>query len=127
MHSEKNVSEFNPRKCDCDYCRKHGCMYVSDPRGSVDINIKNIDDLNKYRQGSNLADLYVCKRCGVSPLLTFESEGNLYAALNAPCFDSFPELGDAVAVSPKKLNAEEKINRWCSLWIPEVRIHYENA
>ena len=127
MHSEKHVSEFNPRKCDCNFCLKHGCMFVSDPEGSVDIRIKNTEALNKYRQGSGLAEMFVCKQCGVAPLFTFEHENGLYAVLNALCFDSNTGFGDTVEVSPKKLGNDEKIRRWLTLWIPDVRIQFDNV
>lgn len=102
-------------------------MAVSDPNGSVEVAIKNSNDLSIYKQGSHQADIYVCKQCGVIVLISCQNEDNLYAALNARSFDRFPEFDQPVVVSPKKLGDVEKKNRWLSLWIPNVDINYKNV
>lgn len=102
-------------------------MAVSDPNGFVEIMIRDSNDLSIYKQGSHQADIYLCKQCGVNVVITFQNEGNLYAALNARSFDRFIEFDKPVVVSPKILGNLEKSNRWLSLWIPNVNINYANA
>ncbi|MGB7291149.1 MAG: hypothetical protein WBD99_03140 [Thermodesulfobacteriota bacterium] len=46
---------YNPRACDCDFCRKHAASYVSDPSGKLIIMVENETNLTKYRQGSGIA------------------------------------------------------------------------
>ncbi len=45
-----------------------------------------------------------------------EIDGLLRGAVNARLLEAFPLLEKPVPVSPKKLGAEEKTERWGSLW-----------
>lgn len=47
---------YHPRACDCDFCRKHGAAYISDPQGAVRIQVKDAQQLGRYRQGSGIAE-----------------------------------------------------------------------
>src|SRR5580698_7622194 len=73
---------YMPRACDCDFCRKHGAAYVSDPRGSLLIEIADEREVAMYRQGSQLAEMLVCRICGVLVGACYRSEGHVYATVN---------------------------------------------
>lgn len=47
-------ASYQPRACDCDFCRKHAAAYVSDPDGALRIRARP-GALGLYRQGSGKA------------------------------------------------------------------------
>src|SRR5437762_851279 len=51
MTLTQTAASYIPRACDCDFCRKHSAAYVSDPKGSLSIKVKDNDALGAYRQG----------------------------------------------------------------------------
>ena len=113
---------YHPRTCDCDFCRKHGASYLSDPRGSVRILIKDEQSIGKYRQGSELADFLYCKNCGVLVAALYENEGRLYAAVNAAAVAARADFAEARPVSPKSLSGTEKAQRWQDAWFADVTV-----
>jgi hypothetical protein len=113
---------YNPRACDCDFCRKHGASYVSDPHGSLFIRIKETRDRLQYRQGSGLADCLLCRNCGVLVAVFYRSGKQLYAAVNAKVVDVRANFGAEQPVSPKKLSDREKVARWQEIWFSNVSV-----
>ncbi len=109
-----------PRACDCDFCRKHGAAYVSDPAGRLSVSADRADTLRDYRQGSNNARFLICGHCGVLVAVVFDNGPRLYGAANARCFDGHAGLASPVPASPQTLGAEEKMARWVALWVPDV-------
>ena len=64
----RDASEINPRACDCDFCYKHGAQYVADPKGRVEISVRDKSDLVSYGQPGQLT------RC----LLRHYTEGHFF-------------------------------------------------
>lgn len=112
---------YNPRACDCDFCRAHGAAYLSDPGGKLVIRVKDPASLGRYRQGSGTAACLFCKSCGVLIGVACEIDGELYATVNVRAVHG-AEFGPEQTVSPKTLTAEEKIRRWREAWFSGVRI-----
>jgi len=111
-----------PRACDCDFCRKHGAAYISDPQGSVRIQVKDAQQLGKYRQGSGIAECLICRNCGVLVGVVYVDNRRLYAGINCKVIDGNPGFAEAVPVSPKTLPDDEKVGRWKDLWFADVCI-----
>lgn len=114
-------SSRHPRACDCDFCRKHGAAYVSDPQGSLRLKIDDRSRTNAYRQGSDLAEMLLCTRCGVLVGALYRSAGRIYATLNVRVLEG-ASFGAEQTVSPKKLGADDKISRWRELWFSDVKV-----
>jgi len=113
---------YNPRACDCDFCRKHGAAYVSDPQGSMRMQVKDAHQLNKYHQGSGLADCLICRNCGVLVGIVHRADERLYGAINSKVMDGSSRFGEEMPVSPKTLPDDEKIKRWKNLWFADMSI-----
>jgi len=113
-------AEYAPRRCDCDFCRKHGASYLADPAGTLRIEVKNPSTLSKYRQGSSTADCLVCGTCGVLVAITMECGGQCYGVVNVSVIDGDVGFGESKIVSPRALSAEEKVARWKQLWFARV-------
>jgi hypothetical protein len=118
----RDPSAVNPRACDCDFCQKHGAAYVSDPRGSLDIRIKDEGEVGRFQQGSEIAEMLLCRRCGVLVAALFRDVDRLFGTLNVKALDRRADFGTAVPASPKSLAPDEKTGRWRELWFPDVRV-----
>jgi hypothetical protein len=118
----REPSAVNPRACDCDFCQKHGAAYVSDPRGSLDIRIGDEREVNRFQQGSETADMLLCRRCGVLVAALYRDADRLFGTLNVQALDCRADFGAQVPVSPKSLAADEKTKRWRELWFQDVSV-----
>jgi hypothetical protein len=118
----RDPSAVNPRACDCDFCQKHGAAYVSDPRGSLDIRIEDERAVSRFQQGSEIAEMLLCRRCGVLVAALYRDGDRLFGTLNVKALDRRADFGANAPVSPKLLAAEEKTKRWRALWFPDVRL-----
>src|SRR5882724_8916986 len=100
---------YQPRACDCAFCRKHGAAYISDAQGSLRIRIKDQRRSSTYRQGSELAELLLCTQCGVLVGALYRTEARIYATVNARVIEGAEGFGPEQAVSPKTLSSEAKV------------------
>jgi len=113
---------YQPRACDCGFCRKHGAAYISDAQGSLRIRIKDQGRSGTYRQGSELAEMLLCTQCGVLVGALYRAEGRIYATVNVRAIEGAERFGVQQPVSPKKLSADAKISRWKDLWFSSVEL-----
>jgi hypothetical protein len=112
----------HPRACDCDFCRKHGAAYISDPNGSLTLRIKHAGDSATYHQGSGQAEFILCRTCGVLVAVLLRSNVGLHGAVNVKALEGFERFAAERPVSPKKLSGSEKVQRWQDVWFPNVQV-----
>ncbi|MFC5300276.1 GFA family protein [Azospira restricta] len=118
---------YGPRACDCDFCRKHGAAYFSDPDGSLRVMVGDARFLGRYRQGSGIAECLLCTNCGVLLGVAYREDERLYAAINYRVVEGGVVFGEAQPVSPKTLTANEKVRRWKALWFADVALVGDSA
>jgi len=123
----KDLSDYIPRACDCDFCIKNGAAYISDPQGKLHITIQNSEEVSWYKQGARLVELVICKKCGVLVAVTYSDNGTVYGGLNAKTLANRENLSPSQTASPKLLSSQEKINRWKKIWFSGVAIARENV
>jgi hypothetical protein len=116
---------YNPRACDCDFCRKHGAAYVSDPQGSLRVRIENSRQTLKYRQGSGQVDCLICSRCGVLVGAFYRSGERNFGVVNARALDAAVTFGSERTVSPKALSDTDKAQRWQEIWFADVSMEQD--
>jgi len=115
-------ASYSPRACDCDFCRKHGAAYVSDPEGALRIRIADDALTARYRQGSAQAEMLLCRRCGVLVGALYSAGGRCYGTVNASALEPAVRFGTVSVVSPQQLSATEKAVRWQNIWFANVSI-----
>jgi hypothetical protein len=115
---------YNPRACDCDFCRKHGAAYISDPSGHLRIKINSESDVRRYRQGSGAAECLLCVNCGVLVTVLYRTGQVTYGAVNSRVTSDPTVFGEVNAVSPKMLLPSEKVKRWQDIWFCNVDVRY---
>lgn len=113
-------ASYEPRSCDCDFCRMHGAAYISDPRGRLRIRIKEENHFGRYRQGAEKADMLLCASCGVLVGACYQETDQLFGVVNVRILSG--EFGTPVNASPKRLGPEEKTQRWKKIWFGDVRL-----
>ena len=111
---------YSPRACDCSFCQKHDAAWLSDPKGSMTVSVRDSSALIKYRQGDNIADFLLCANCGVLVGVVFEEQGVLYSVVNSKAVDGSPSFGIGTVVSPRLLDVDQKRSRWKELWFKDV-------
>ena len=120
----KLLGDFVPRACDCDYCTRHRAAWVSDPAGQLQIHAGTAK-LQRYRQGSGQAEFLLCRDCGVLVAVIAQGDdGRLFGAVNRNAFDQRDAFVTETVVSPQRLAAETKLERWSHLWTP-AKLHSE--
>jgi hypothetical protein len=115
------ASSYSPRACDCEFCRRHGAAWVSDPQGSLRIHVRDQRDTGRYRQGAGIAEMLLCRNCGVLVAALWQGP-QLLGVVNANVLEGRDSLPAVQPVSPKILSAEAKMNRWQKIWFADVRL-----
>ena len=118
---ERAPAAYAPRACDCEFCRKHGAAWVSDPQGSLAVHIGDERAAIHYAQGDRLAEMLLCRNCGVLVGALWR-EQRLYGVLNASVLESAVAFAETQPVSPRTLSAAAKMSRWKSLWFADVTL-----
>ena len=112
---------FRPRACDCEFCRKHGAAWMADPRGSLLIRIADESAAGRYAQGDAIAEMLLCRRCGVLVAALYAGE-TLHGVVNVSALEARAEFAAPEPVSPRQLSPQAKMSRWQSLWFPNVAV-----
>lgn len=123
----KPLSEFVPRACDCDFCTKHGAVYLSDSKGSLVFQIRDAAKLISFAQGDGIAEFLICGVCAVLVGGTCSRDGRLMGTLNSTTLANRDALQAPQAASPRLLSKSAKLDRWEELWFKGVTIVKSNA
>lgn len=111
---------YEPRACDCDFCCLHGAAYVSDPKGCLEIRVKESGLIERYHHGSQSAEFLICQRCGVYVGALYRDVAQILGVVNIRVLDPAVVFGTSRPISPKALSSGDKIARWRTLWFPVV-------
>jgi hypothetical protein len=107
------------RACMCSFCRAHGARNTSDPRGSMQIDVRSADRLVRYRFGLRTADFLLCAHCGtyVGALLPDGEHG--WFTVNVNTFREPPPLD--FPIQPIVYDNEDvggRVDRRKTKWTP---------
>jgi hypothetical protein len=115
-----------PRRCDCSFCERHGAAYVSDSAGTLQFTLAQGGEVARYRQGAELAEMLVCRRCGVLVGALYDSGAGVYGVLNVRALDQQARFAPPETASPQRLTPTQKAERWKRLWFAQVTIDTKN-
>ncbi|GLQ93390.1 GFA family protein [Dyella acidisoli] len=114
-------TEIPARACTCTFCSKHGGVWTSYPAGSLKVKVKDVQLVSRYAFGTETADFYVCKQCGVAPLVTSLIDERLYAVVNVNTFENVD--ASLLRRSSSTLdgeNTDDRLARRKRNWIADV-------
>ena len=104
------------RQCTCDYCGERNGIFLSDPKGELEIRSSGV--LIREKQGADIADMLLCPSCRDMIGAVCEIEGALKGVLRAPLLRHFDQLPAPQLTAPQTLSGQEKVARWDALWMP---------
>jgi hypothetical protein len=113
--------EIQAHACTCSFCRKHGGVWTSNPKSSLEVTVTELALVSKYELGTQSAQFHVCTRCGVVPLVTSRIDARTYAVVNVNTFENVEpdQLHQAtLEVSSEQLDA--RLARRKRNWIAQV-------
>lgn len=119
LQLSRTPDRYQPRACDCDFCRKHGAAYVSDSKGSLIIQIREPQERSRYTQGSGQAEFLLCRTCGVLVGAFHRHGAHTYATVNVRALQATTFAAEQTA-SPQQLSPDQKVNRWQDIWFSRV-------
>jgi len=119
---EPDPAEIPARACDCSFCTKHGGVWTSNPRGALEVTVKEPSQVSRYSHGTRTAEFHVCGRCGVVPVVTSRIDGHLYAVVSVHAFEGVdPSLLRRAPASFDGEGTEDRLARRKRSWIADVR------
>jgi hypothetical protein len=118
---EPDPAQIPARACTCSFCRKHGGVWTSNPRGALRILVTDPALVSRYAFGTENAAFQVCARCGIVPAVTSLIDGALYAVVNVNAFEGV----DASLIRRESTNFDNedeaaRLARWKRNWISKV-------
>lgn len=118
---EPDPEEIPARECRCSFCVKHGGLWTSHARGSLEVAVADPSQWSRYAFGTHTADFHVCARCGVTPVVTSLIEGRLYAVVSVNAIDNAADI--RVSRRPADFEGESEAARLARRklnWIAQV-------
>ncbi|HEY1991698.1 MAG TPA: hypothetical protein VGH71_04500 [Gammaproteobacteria bacterium] len=106
------------RACQCSFCRAHGALSTSDPKGSVQVRARDPALVQRYRFGLGITDFLICRRCGVYVLALMEIDGAPYAVLSANLLDCRERMGPAQPMDYDGEDTAGRMARRKARWTP---------
>lgn len=117
------AAEIAVRACGCSFCQKHGGVYTSHPEAALAAVVADESLIKRYRFGTETADFYICKHCGVVPFVTSEIAGALYAVVNVNSFEGIDRARFASAATDfDGESTESRLARRKNNWIASVTV-----
>lgn len=119
---EPDPHEIPARACTCSFCSKHGGIWTSYPRGTLEVSVKQPGLVSQYAFGTQTATFHVCARCGIVPVVTSRIDERLYAVVNVNAFEGVD--AGLLRRAPSSFDAESeaaRLARRARNWIGDVR------
>lgn len=118
-----NDTDIGIRECSCSFCQKHGGAWTSHQAAAVTVTADDTAQLSMYRFGTGTADFWVCSNCGVVPIVTCETDGELCAVVNVNSFADVPGFTFSRATTDfDGEGTDDRLARRKRNWIPNVSV-----
>lgn len=75
-------AEWALRACQCSFCRSHGSIATSDPKGLLEFRSTDPALVQRYCFGGRTAEFLVCRECGVYVGVQMVSDKGRFGVLN---------------------------------------------
>ncbi|HTD10898.1 MAG TPA: hypothetical protein VK676_02410 [Steroidobacteraceae bacterium] len=119
FQTELPVAKWSVRACQCRFCRAHGALTTSDPRGRLRFHVSDNELPEHYRFGLKTADFLLCKRCGVYVGAQIATSHGAFGIINTLTTTPVPQVLPAAA--PADYGSEspdERVARREKQWTP---------
>jgi hypothetical protein len=118
FETEKTPQELGVRTCQCEFCRRHGAVNISDPEGETIIDCAP-EDVLRYRFALRTADFLICRHCGVYIAAVTGEGDDIRSTVNVVGL----RMNDFASIeeTPMQYGSEttdERIRRRANRWTP---------
>jgi hypothetical protein len=118
---EPEPAQSPARACGCSFCTKHGGVWTSNPKGALEVVVKDPSLVSRYAFGTRTAQFHICARCGIVPVVTSRIDGHLYAVVSVNALEGISESRLRRApVDFEGETTEERLARRKRNWIADV-------
>jgi hypothetical protein len=122
---EPDPAHIPARACTCSFCKKHGGVWTSNPRGTLRILVRDPALVSRYAFATENASFHTCARCGIVPVVTSQIDGKLYAVVNVNSFEGVdPSLIRRESTNFDDEDEEVRLARWKRNWISNVEYNH---
>jgi hypothetical protein len=119
FQTELPVASWSVRACQCHFCRAHGALTTSDPRGRLRFHVSHDELLERYRFGLKTAEFLLCRRCGVYVGARIETPHGAFGIINTLTMMPVPEgLPVAAPADYGSESPDERVERREKRWTP---------
>ncbi len=119
---EPDPAEIVGRACGCSFCTKHGGVWTSNPRGALEVLVRDPSRVSRYEFGTRTAQFHICARCGVVPVVTSRLDDRLHAVVSVNAFDGVdPSIVRRAPADFEGEGLESRLARRRRNWIADVR------
>ena len=118
FETAKTPQALGVRTCQCDFCRRHGSVNISDADGLITIQGR-AEDIVRYRFGLLTADFLICRNCGVYVAAVMGRGDRIVSTLNVVGLrmSAFLDIAEAPADYDAE-TTEARIARRYDKWTP---------
>jgi hypothetical protein len=118
---DPDPSYIPARACGCSFCKKHGAVWTSNPRGALRILVRDPALVSEYAFGTENASFHTCAGCGIVPVATSLIDGALYAVVNVNSFEGVePSFIHRESMDFDGEDEKARVRRWKRNWIAHV-------
>ncbi|MEZ5908896.1 MAG: hypothetical protein R3D31_08875 [Hyphomicrobiaceae bacterium] len=118
LETSRAADALQVRACQCEFCRRHAAMTVSDPSGAAQITAV-AGGLVRYQFATRTATSLLCAACGVYVGAVLEDGGQCWSTLNVRGLGLEAFAGrTADAVAYEHESPAERIARRRLKWTP---------
>ncbi len=118
FRTELPIEQIPVRACQCTFCRAHGALSVTDPRGQLTFRAHDASRLVRYQFGLKLADFLLCSRCGTYIGAFMEEGGRGYGVLNVCALRERDRFCPPTLMRYDAETPEQRMQRRRERWTP---------
>jgi hypothetical protein len=118
---DPDPAQIPARACGCSFCTKHGGVWTSNPKGALEVVLRDSSLVSRYAFGTRTAEFHVCSRCGIVPVVSSTIDGRLYAVVSVNVLEGIEQkLLSRAPVDFEGEETEDRLARRKRNWIADV-------
>ena len=120
LETDLAPSSFEPRACQCSFCRQHQSRAISDSNGRLRIAVADGELLSRYQFGMKSIEFLVCRICGVyvAGFLPDPTDDKAFATLMVSALDQRDGFPAPVPKNYDDQAREDRTERRRKVWTP---------
>ena len=126
FHSHIAEIDLHPRACQCLFCRPRAASYLSDPKGRLEVEVRDMRYLYSHVFGTATADFVHCGRCNHLVYVSCEIDGRNYALVVQDSLDIEIDPGRGRAMDFSDESLAERLARRAKTWIPDLEVREDS-